>query len=107
LLVFGRPARTILHTMSVNVTHNAAAQRFEATPQGALALCSYRRLGEVLVLHHTEVPAALQGQGVAAALVQAALAHARAQGLRVRPTCSYVAAYMRRHPQTHDLLEPR
>jgi len=48
---------------------------------------------------------ALQGQGVAADLVHAALAFARSQGLRVRPSCSYVAAYMRRHPETLDLLE--
>jgi predicted GNAT family acetyltransferase len=51
------------------------------------------------------VPAALQGRGLAAALVQAALAWARAE--RLRPTCSYVAAYMRRHPDTQDLLAPR
>jgi predicted GNAT family acetyltransferase len=37
--------------------------------------------------------------------VQAALAHARAQGWRVRPSCSYVRSYMRRHPETQDLLE--
>jgi len=36
--------------------------------------------------------------------VRAALAHARAAGWRVRPSCSYVASYMRRHPQTQDLL---
>ena len=43
----------------------------------------------------------------AAALVQAALAYARAQGLRVRPSCSYVRSYMRRHPETQDLLASR
>jgi predicted GNAT family acetyltransferase len=32
--------------------------------------------------------------------------YARRQGLRVRPSCSYVRAYMRRHPDTLDLLEP-
>ncbi len=90
---------------ALNVIHSPQADRFEARVQGQLALCSYRRQGGVLVLHHTEVPAAWQGQGVAAALVQAALDWARAQGLKVRPTCSYVAAYMRRHPQTQDLLE--
>ncbi len=74
---------------------------------GALALCAYRRDGDTLVLHHTEVPPALQGRGLAAALVQAALDWARAEQLVVRPTCSYVAAYLRRHPGQQDLLRPR
>jgi uncharacterized protein len=99
--------------MAVAVHHRPELQRFEATlSQGqtskddaGLALCAYRQHGQVLVLHHTEVPRALEGQGIAAALVQTALAWARSQGLQVRPTCSYVAAYMRRHPETHDLLE--
>jgi hypothetical protein len=39
---------------------------------------------------------------VAGELVQGVLAWVREHGLRVRPTCSYVAAYMRRHPETHD-----
>ena len=98
------PVAVTITGMEIKLTHNAAATRFEASPGGHLALCSYRRMGDVLVLHHTEVPEALAGQGVAAALVQAALAWARAEGLKVRPTCSYVAAYMRRHPETQDLL---
>lgn len=91
--------------MTPEVQHNAAASRFEAHPGGLLALCSYRLQGDVLVMHHTEVPWQLQGQGVADALVRAAMAWAREQGLHVRPTCSYVSAWMRRHPETHDLLE--
>ena len=71
---------------------------------GQLAVCDYRRHGQVLDLHHTWVPPASQGQGHAAALVQATLAWARAEGLQVRPSCSYVAVYMRRHPETQDLL---
>lgn len=92
--------------MTLTVTHNRALSRFEADPQGHLAVCSYRLQDGLLVLHHTEVPGALAGQGVAAELVRSALEWARSEGLRVRPTCSYVAAYMRRHPQTQDLLEP-
>lgn len=87
------------------VTHNRAASRFELNVGGQLASCCYTRQGEVLDLHHTEVPPALQGQGVAAQVVAAALAWAREQGLRVRPSCSYVAAYIKRHPETQDLLE--
>ena len=100
--------------MPLTITHHLAASCFEGVPTGPAsparaastrAICSYRRLGDVLVLHHTEVPRALQGQGLAGELVQAVLDWARAEGLRVRPTCSYVAAYMRRHPETQDLLE--
>ncbi|KPF51249.1 hypothetical protein IP87_08970 [beta proteobacterium AAP121] len=86
------------------VQHQPEASRFVVnTPQG-LALCSYHREGGTLVLPHTLVPPALEGRGIAAALVKEALAWARQEGLRVRPTCSYVAAYMQRHPETQDLL---
>ena len=91
--------------MTLSITHNKEASRFEAALQGLHAECSYRRHGDLLDLHHTEVPPALQGQGVAAALVRAALDWARSESLRVRPSCSYVASYMRRHPDTQDLLE--
>ena len=90
--------------MTISVVHNPTASRFETTVGDALAVCSYRRDGDVLVLHHTAVPPQLTGKGVAAALVAAALQWARDQGLRVRPSCSYVAAYMQRHPGTQDLL---
>jgi predicted GNAT family acetyltransferase len=88
-----------------SVQHNAAASRFELQVDGGLADCSYRLGGGVMDIVHTGVPPRSEGRGIAARLVQAALAHARAQGLKVRPTCSYVAAYMRRHADTHDLLE--
>jgi len=87
-----------------SVVHNPAAQRFEAEVGGRLSVCAYRRVGDVLHLTHTEVPGALEGQGIAAALVASTLAWARREGLRVRPSCSYVATYMRRHPDTLDLM---
>jgi predicted GNAT family acetyltransferase len=89
----------------LQIEHHAAASRFEAHVDGKLSVCAYRKVGQTLHLTHTEVPPALQGSGIAAALVQAALDFARAEGLKVRPLCSYVALYMRRHPQTQDLLD--
>ena len=53
---------------------------------------------------HTLVPAELSGRGVAGKLVEALIADAREQGFRVIPTCSYVAAQFRRHPEWADLL---
>lgn len=93
------------HSLPASIHHNATASRFETTIDGHLCVADYALAGATLTLHHTEVPAALAGRGVAAALVAQALAHARRQGWRVRPTCSYVAAYMQRHPETLDLLE--
>jgi uncharacterized protein len=90
--------------MSIAVHHNPAASRFETTVEGHLCVCQYRVFGKTMMLTHTGVPAALRGRGIAALLVQAALDHARARQLKVRPDCSYAEVYMRRHPETLDLL---
>lgn len=90
--------------MNANVTHNPAASRFEATVDGRLCVADYRLSGKTMAMTHTLVPPALEGRGIAAALVTEALRHARRQGWRVRPDCSYVATYMQRHPETRDLL---
>jgi uncharacterized protein len=91
----------------LTITHRADIGRFEAIVDGLQCEADYRLQDGVMVMTHTGVPRALEGRGIAAQLVAAALAHARAQGWRVRPLCSYVAVYMRRHPETQDLLEAR
>lgn len=92
--------------MALDIRHDPAKQRFVAELDGQRAECDYRLYehdGEVM-FSHTYVPPALRGQGVAAELVRAALAWARARGLKVMPACSYVRSYMRRHPETLDLM---
>lgn len=86
-----------------NITHNLAESRFETTVDGQLCVADYRLSGPVMAMTHTLVPSALEGRGIAAALVAEALAHARRAGWRVRPVCSYVESYMQRHPETQDL----
>ena len=54
-------------------------------------------------IFHTGVPPALEGRGIAAAMVRFALSHAREHALKIDPQCSYVRVYMQRHPETHDL----
>jgi predicted GNAT family acetyltransferase len=89
----------------LDIHHDTIAQRFHADVDGDEAECVYRLAGSLMNIVHTEVPPQAEGRGIAAALVRAALAHARAMGWRVRPSCSYVASHMRRHPETQDLLE--
>lgn len=89
--------------MKLDIRHNPVVPRFEATVDGHLCVAQYRIFGKVLMATHTGVPAALRGRGIAAELVRALLDHARTKGLKVRPDCSYVEAYMQRHPETQDL----
>lgn len=90
-----------------SVVHNAAARRFELPVGEHLCIAQYHLADGVMWLTHTEVPPAIEGRGHAARVVRAALDHARAHGLKVQPACSYVRAFMRRHPETLDLLENR
>ena len=62
------------------------------------------RHGNVHVADHTIVPPAIGGRGIAGQLVEALEADARAQGFRIDPECSYIAAAFRRHPEWADLL---
>ena len=89
---------------SLEVHHNAAASRFEATVDGLLCVADYDLADNVMRMHHTEVPAALEGRGIAGQLVRVALAYAEANGLEVEPWCSFVRGYMQRHPETQKLL---
>ena len=90
--------------MSVSVEHLPERGRFQALVDGQRCVCDYRLAGDVMQLTHTEVPPVLQGRGIAAQLVAAALAHAQANALRVRPLCSYVQTYLRRHPLPPEML---
>jgi len=91
-------------TIPVDVRHNAALSRFEATVDGLLCVASYHLVDGVMRIHHTAVPRALTGRGIAARLVEAAIAYAGANHLEVEPWCSYVRTYMKRHPESQALL---
>ncbi len=78
--------------------------RFELVTDGHLAFAAYEREGEVLRMTHTIVPAALSGRGIGTKLIAGALALVRAEGLRIVPLCSFVAAYLEKHPEERDLV---
>ncbi len=78
--------------------------RFELHVDGHVCELDYQVVDGRAVFTHTGVPAALQGRGLAAQLVEAGLAWARDERLKVTPACSYVARYIERHPAWNDLL---
>lgn len=80
--------------------------RFEARVNGSLAgFAEYVRHPELVVYPHTVVARTHRGRGVGAALARAALDDARHRGLQVRPTCTYLAEWIARHPEYQDLVE--
>lgn len=93
-----------LNLDDVVVTHNEKAHRFEATVDGLRALLDYRRFPNRIVFPHTEVPAPLEGQGLAAKLTRTALDFARTNHLRVVPLCPYVSDFIRKHPEYQYLV---
>lgn len=64
------------------------------------------RPGGVRVFTHTEVDPAYGGRGLATLLVRQALDATRAAGLTIRPSCPFVRAFVERHPDYADLVEP-
>src|SRR2546428_4484697 len=94
-------ARLARSAMGVRVEHEPG--RFVVRLDGAEATLVYERRGDLLDLQHTFTPPALRGREIAARLTEAAFAYARAQGLRIVPTCSYTRSYLARHP---ELLSP-
>lgn len=90
----------------VHVEHRADANRFTAdVGADKPAVLAYQTAGPgVLDLQHTIVPPAAQGEGVASALVQAAVNYARQNDVKLIPTCEYVAAWLQRHPGDADVF---
>ena len=87
------------------VRHEPDANRFVADTEAGEAELVYRGGEDAISFVHTLVPEGARGDGVGSELAEAGLAYARENGLRVKPQCPFVEAYMNDHPETQDLLE--
>ena len=85
-----------------------ANQRFEqgfTDPEGQTrtVFADYAVQGTTRVILHVEADPALRGSGAASRFMQALAGHARAEGLKLAPRCSYAVAWLKRHPEFDDL----
>ncbi len=85
------------------ITHDAGRQRFETEVDGHLAYAEYDLRDGVMHFTGTQVPTAIGGRGIAGRLVRHGLDFARDRGYEIVPACSYVAAWLKRHPEYQDL----
>ena len=88
----------------VEVTRNEAQEQWEAHAGGEMGVLTYSEQDGKLFLLHTEVPEALEGQGIAGRLVRTALDDARANGQKVVPFCPFARSWIQRHKDYADLL---
>ncbi len=85
---------------------NTSARRLELPVADSTAFIEYRISHHSMFLTHTEVPPALEGQGVGTALVEKALQYAQDNRYTIVPLCAFVQAYLKRHPQWNHLVDP-
>lgn len=91
----------------VEVRDNPDLRRLEAIlDTGEVAGFAMYQLGpeDSVTFFHTEVEDRFEGQGIGSQLVEGVMDHLRANHLRIVPPCPFIRRWMRRHPETHELL---
>lgn len=93
---------------AVEVANDPDGSRYEARIDGRLVgFASYRVRDGRVVFTHTVVDDDHEGQGIGSILVRAALDDVRSGECRVVPECSFVEAWIARHPDYQGLLAPQ
>ena len=99
-----RVAEVLLNGRSHPVQLNRDYNRFEIRAEEHVAFLLFHLRGTAIALIHTEVPPALQHQGLADTLARISLEYARSHSLRVKVICPFVKAFLARHPEFQDLV---
>jgi len=83
----------------------ASKGRYRLVVDGVEAEMTYSRAGDgLIIIDHTEVPAALRGRKVGERLVRQAIEDARRDGVLIVPLCPFAKAQIDRHPEWQDVL---
>ena len=63
----------------------------------------YAVQGDTRIILHVEAEPELRGTGAAGTFMRSLAEHARAEGLKLAPRCSYAVVWLKRHPEYDDL----
>ncbi|MAP54263.1 GNAT family N-acetyltransferase [Altibacter sp.] len=88
----------------MEIIENKEKKRFETTVEEKTSVIEYIRAQDKMYLTHTEVPDALEGQGIASSMAKHALEQIKEDGLKLVPLCPFIASYVKRHPEYKTLL---
>jgi hypothetical protein len=85
--------------------HGETKGRFVLRKGGEEAELTYSITTPTLIIaDHTGVPDSFRGTGAGLALVEALVAAARAEGVKVVPLCPFVNATRKKHPEWADVF---
>ena len=84
---------------------NDEKKRFELSIDNHIAFIEFIINNEkIIFLTHTEVPQELEGKGVGSAIVAKTLNYCQENNYTVAPQCSFVAEYIKKNPQWHNIV---
>lgn len=86
------------------VTDNTAEARYELVEADETAYADYRLENGRVHIDYVFAPPALRGTGASGRLMQGLVDDIRARKLKITPHCGYAVAWLKRHPDTVDLL---
>jgi predicted GNAT family acetyltransferase len=90
----------------LSLKDNTELNRFEMEVEGSTAFLEYKRSRDWLFLIHTEVPEAIEGKGVASAIIQKTLQYAKDNNYKIVPICPFVQSFLKKHPDWNEIVVP-
>ena len=87
------------------IINNIKLSRFETEVNGEFAYVDYRFYKDDIALMHTFVPEAGRGKGISSALAKFALEYVKQQELKLIVYCTFIAKYMKLHPEYDALID--
>jgi predicted GNAT family acetyltransferase len=93
------------NTRELNIINNEKESRFEIKLPNDYAFVDYRWRNDVLELMYIFVPVPYRGKGIAEELIKFVLDDALANNRKIVVYCSWIAGYVRSHPEYHSLMQ--
>jgi predicted GNAT family acetyltransferase len=99
---------TLTDKTGAPVTIGRQPGKFTVAVEGkTVGLAAFAERDGQRVFRHTEVDEAFGGRGLATVMIGEALAATRADGLRIVAVCPMVAAYVNKHNDFDDIVDPQ
>lgn len=90
-----------------DVRKNEEQHRYEVLVDNqVVGFAEYREMGDSVMMPHTEVSEAHEGEGLGNRLAEFALQDVQQAGKHVIPMCPFISAYIKRHPDYIELVQP-